>query len=920
MSESSDSENEVEPSTVRNMLENNASGYVCDICGVRFSRRYNRDRHVILAHNNVVPVHDCSFCGAVFDSGVKMREHRERHKPTTGFEERQSAYRKKCVILRKKYNKKKVTFENAFNEDKLDMIRLLKYEVGNRNSLKTGIIYHAEFIRLSPQIGGANENAEEESEDDQVEQSMENDQVEQSMEDAVETMRESNTKEDGDEEEFEIEDNEAAKTIDMSESRYEICLRAPSVTLTLTTNVANVVHNAARSIQNRIDDFVENGSGWRLNQILYVDVELQNCSPLNGSCNLISVKYLKSLKSIKVCKDLQECFLHACAYHFVKKADPLKLNKFIKKYFICNITSPVNVKDIPKFEKSNAHLKLKINVIFQDGKKIFPLLFSKNTKAKHHITLLLYKTKLGKQAINHYTYVSDVDKFLRKCYSRNGNVSYQKTIYCQNCFSTFEKSKNGNIRLEKHYTNCLKNEPQAVKIPQKGDVIKFKQHINKFQSYFVGFFDFESRHVKQKYECDKCQKISEDDDVECNHQTLVKFVQEPITYSYIILNKHGTIVFKKTYTGDDCVKKFLEELISIETDLLQILNKNEILHMSARDETVFATQTKCHICNLELLEDRVRDHCHISGDFLGAAHTICNLQRVERNSIPMFCHNLSGYDGHFLMQHFGGLKGVKHLSALPYNTEKFRTIDFNCYQLKDSLSFLNTSLNELMNNLLSDTTHKFEIIDQLGLYSTDEKEKKQLILRKGIYPYEFVTSIKKLRHTKTIPKKKHFFSTLTNSGVSEEDYEHSKKVFGLFGCRDLVDYTELYCAMDVGILAEVFSAFRKLVQNNFNLDCCHYISTPQMSFDCMLQLTKVEIELMHDVDQILFIEQNIRGGVSYINTRHCVEETTKEQRTELKFIDGMYLMLKSFFSHILRFIFSSQQPLWSSSEPPNANK
>jgi hypothetical protein len=122
--------------------------------------------------------------------------------------------------------------------------------------------------------------------------------------------------------------------------------------------------------------------------------------------------------------------------------------------------------------------------------------------------------------------------------------------------------------------------------------------------------------------------------------------------------------------------------------------------------------------------------------------------------------------------------------------------------------------------------------------------------------------------------------------VSDEDYLHSKKVFQAFLCNDLVDYTELYCAMDVGILAEVVTQFRKVVWSNFGLDCCHYISTPQLTFDCMLRLTKVEIELLHDVDQILFIEQNIRGGVSYINQRHCVEEKTAESTLEMKFIDG----------------------------------
>lgn len=99
-------------------------------------------------------------------------------------------------------------------------------------------------------------------------------------------------------------------------------------------------------------------------------------------------------------------------------------------------------------------------------------------------------------------------------------------------------------------------------------------------------------------------------------------------------------------------------------------------------------------------------------------------------------------------------------------------------------------------------------------------------------------------------------------------------------------YTNLYCCLDVGILAEVFSQFRRVILQNYNLDCCHYISTPQMSFDCMLLLTGAEISLLSDIDQILFIENNIRGGVSYINQRHCVEQDDDEKKVELKLIDA----------------------------------
>ena len=89
-------------------------GFVCTTCGATFAKKFNRDRHVRLSHNNIVRVYDCTFCGAFFDTVEKLRQHRQSHKPSTGFEEKSSAFRKKCVVYRKTYEEKMLTLENAF--------------------------------------------------------------------------------------------------------------------------------------------------------------------------------------------------------------------------------------------------------------------------------------------------------------------------------------------------------------------------------------------------------------------------------------------------------------------------------------------------------------------------------------------------------------------------------------------------------------------------------------------------------------------------------------------------------------------------------------------------------------------------------------------------------------------------------------
>ena len=847
------------------------SDYPCAVCGKNFSRKFNRDRHFILWHNNIVRMYSCNFCGAAFDDSKKLQQHRESHKPSTGFEVWDSAFRKKCVIYRKLHSGIMSTLENAYAEDKEDMAKLISYEVEARKSMKLSIIYHVEFAKLRPQMGGAA--------DDEVQVPEENGEVFEVADDNV-------NREDGGEESVNEGGADEGENGNAAEDLFEVCLRAPSSMVTMGVNVRHMMQAAHGIIQSRIDDFLQNGSGWRLHRVFCADLEIGSCPPLNGSCNLVSINYLKDFRSVKPAKDLQRCFLHACAFHFVRSNNVKRLEKFITEQFVVTIPSPVAVKNIAKFERDNSHLNLKINVIYSEDDDLYPLLVSKRTNAEHEIVLLLYQTKVSEKIVNHYAYMSNANSMLRLRYGEAGHYSYNKTIRCLNCFSQFQASKGGEEKLKRHKKNCSKNEPQTTKVPEKGEVINFRNHVNKFQSHFIGIFDFESCHVKEKYECSKCEKISESDATECHHKTLVKAIQIPITCSYLILDVYGKVVFKNTFTGRNCARRFLLELLEIEPQLLETLNQYEKLNMSKQDERQFKKSTHCHICDALLLEDSVRDHDHISGKFLGAAHSFCNLQRSVRKTIPMFAHNLTGYDSHFLIQEIGNIPEVKLFNALPYNQERFRTLEINSFRLKDSLSFLNASLNELMNNLLKNKRHKFPIMDQLGLYGENEVEKKSLILQKGIYPYEFVTSIRKLRRTLKIPAKKHFYSALTNSNVSDADYLHSKKVFKAFKCQNLLDYTELYCTTDVGILAEVVTQFRKTILHNFNLDPCHYISTPQMAYDAMLKLTKVQIQLMHDVDMILLVEQNVRGGVSYINTRHCEKKTTLEKKTEMLFIDA----------------------------------
>ena len=178
----------------------------------------------------------------------------------------------------------------------------------------------------------------------------------------------------------------------------------------------------------------------------------------------------------------------------------------------------------------------------------------------------------------------------------------------------------------------------------------------------------------------------------------------------------------------------------------------------------------------------------------------------------------------------------------------------------DSFKFMSTSLESLVNNLPDDA---FNILERYY-----KGEKLSLVKRKGVYPYEYMNSLERFKENK-FPPKEAFYSRLTGEGISDEDYEHAKKVWKVFGMKTLQDYHDLYSVTDVLLLADVFENFRNVCMENYKLDPAHYFTAPGLAWDACLKITDVELELLSNIDMLLMIEKGIRGGVSMISNRHA---------------------------------------------------
>ncbi|XP_068752898.1 uncharacterized protein [Montipora capricornis] len=171
---------------------------------------------------------------------------------------------------------------------------------------------------------------------------------------------------------------------------------------------------------------------------------------------------------------------------------------------------------------------------------------------------------------------------------------------------------------------------------------------------------------------------------------------------------------------------------------------------------------------------------------------------------------------------------------------------------------MSSSLDKLVSNLPKEaliyTSRKFK------------GKKLDLMSQKGVYPYDFMDSFDKFNEK--LPPKEEFYSILNDEDITDDQYKHAKNVWNTFNLKNMGEYHDLYLKSDILLLADVFENFRKTCLQYYKLDPCHYFTSPGLSWDAMLKMTDIKLELMTDIDMFQFIEKGMRGGISYIANRY----------------------------------------------------
>ncbi len=651
----------------------------------------------------------------------------------------------------------------------------------------------------------------------------------------------------------------------------------------------NIIKECANKLTNDIEDLQQKGSDIRYIKSKIIEVIEFPYNPLRGSLYLDLHKSIKNKKCcINVKNNDNQCFKWSVlsALHPTLK-DPqrvLKYKQFENELNFNNLEFPIKIDDIPKFEKLN---NISINVfsyyIDENNEPIkFVYYLTKNNFDKH-VNLLLIESVQENEIKYHYCWIKNLSGFLT-------NSNGHKRIFCLRCLQGF----NNQTKLNEHKLYCDNFDYIKTTYP-KNDGIQNIMKFNKLQNCqkipYKIYCDFESTLNKPNEEFNNDQQ---------DKNTKILSFHNLSGYCIVVVNSI-TNESKVYYYSDpnlisnEIFQKFITTIFEIKKEIEQAyLNKNaKKIIMTQDDENNFIFSENCYLCkkifgekiikkNNEIILYKVRDHCHFSGKYRGAACQLCNLKyRIQKN-IPIIFHNLRGYDSHLIFDNIGEFLKNRDdiiLTAIPTNIEKYLSFTIATRPLNkedrykmiklrfiDSYQFLSSSIDDLAKNLSNDK--KILTIKHLKHFNINESNI-HLIMKKGVFPYSWFDDKNKLNNTE-LPEKKYFYDDLIEENISDDKYNHALNVWKSLNIKTFKEYHDIYMMTDTLLLADIFNEFIEVCLNNYKVDPAYYLSSPGMSLDAYLKFSNVEIELINEdnSNMFLFFEKQIRGGVSTIFKRH----------------------------------------------------
>ncbi len=723
--------------------------------------------------------------------------------------------------------------------------------------------------------------------------------------------------------------------------------------ISFESNISEYLDYMKSTMSRRFDAFEGRGSGLIYRGITLITLKNTKYNPSTASSYIpLPANLIKTRALLNIHNDNDNCFKYvvtASEHPMLKNPErPKQYEKFFDEIDWSNLEFPFklekNKQNIQKFELANNDLPpLFIHLYTEDSKNPTPSPVYTSIKPiedpRKVINLLYYANEQGQ---SHFVLIKHMSRLYSKTTKHDGKCQYvcPKCIHKTNSFDLWKfhdklcQNTEGIIQMpnktcEKHEkTGVLKNCRACI----EKNIIKFEDYYKQQNHAITIYGDSEAMNIKVN-KCNQCgititesgEKHCDDNGKECKSTTIIETKQQLVSYGLhsVIDDEYKDIFPKldvKLYKSDnerDNHIDFMKTIKEYVTKVQKIIEERNIPHNNDISEM---NQEQCHICKGVLDTEKVIDHDHLTGKIRGLAHKECNFKyTLKGKPIPIIFHNWKKYDCKMLMKAFAKETDVT-VKPIAQNGENFKTVNVQWpvvvkkYNFKnkeiedktiqvqvqfiDSFAHLPTSLDKLVNNLKS-TNEKFKELSK----KFPNYDQFNLLLRKGVFPYEWFDSFDKLKETK-LPPKQAFYSSLKKGHISDEDYKHAQNVWKVFDMKTFEDYHDLYLKTDILLLADVCEAHKALAMYEYGLNPWFYVTTPSFAWRAMLKKTGIRLEPLLDIDIYNFIMRGKRGGISY-----CPKKYAKANNPNIKDYDPKQPM-----THIL-YIDANNLYGWAMSQP-----
>ena len=350
--------------------------------------------------------------------------------------------------------------------------------------------------------------------------------------------------------------------------------------------------------------------------------------------------------------------------------------------------------EVHKFNELN---NLSVNIFelnfYQDQNqwkhKIIPIEVSKNDSDRV-IYLAIYK--------NHYVLIKKLNVFLG---------DHNKKNICRRCLNSYISEN----MLIKHRPKCENNNITTIKTSNESH-LQWRKHFHENSIYFRIYADFEADNEK-------------DNSIVGNKTTNI-YKQNPVLNGYYLVSELQDVLksdYYKSPLGYDNVDWFIDEVIRFENKMaFYFKNTKKDIILTDDDEEEYRNDNVCRFCEKEILSDKVRDHCHLTGEYRGPAHSKCNINvtQDQSNFVPFIFHNFSNYDCHMFFKKLVDKKNDKvKFDIIPKTNEEYISVTYGCIRFIDSHRFLSSGLDSLVKRIVDNSNKTLKDLKE-EIFDNDE--------------------------------------------------------------------------------------------------------------------------------------------------------------------------------------------------------